>query len=164
MAKALHSEQGRPAGHVQTNVLPAARWRVSPSSPWHHALHLLFHHHAADDGGLPALRRAQKRRRVGRRKITQYTRYATVALAFVQALGHLDCTGNPARPGAGPGPAVPLTTVATLVTGTMFLMWLGEQITERGLGNGISMIIFGGIAAGLRCDRRLAGTGCATVR
>jgi len=85
----------------------------------------------------------------GRRKITQYTRYATVALAFVQALGISIALET--QPGLvlDPGLLFRVTTVATLVTGTMFLMWLGEQITERGLGNGISMIIFGGIAAGL---------------
>jgi preprotein translocase subunit SecY len=97
----------------------------------------------------PPFEALKKEGEAGRRKITQYTRYATVALAFMQALGI--SIALEAQPGLvlDPGLLFRLTTVITLVTGTMFLMWLGEQITERGLGNGISMIIFGGIAAGL---------------
>jgi preprotein translocase subunit SecY len=97
----------------------------------------------------PPFEALKKEGEAGRRKITQYTRYATVALAFMQALGI--SIALEAQPGLvlEPGLLFRLTTVVTLVTGTMFLMWLGEQITERGLGNGISMIIFGGIAAGL---------------
>ncbi len=91
----------------------------------------------------------KKEGEAGRRKITQYTRYATVFLALFQAIGI--SIALEAQPGLvlDPGLMFRFVTVSTLVTGTMFLMWLGEQITERGLGNGISMIIFAGIAAGL---------------
>jgi preprotein translocase subunit SecY len=86
----------------------------------------------------------------GRRKITQYTRYLTVALAVFQAIG-ISINLPSFSPGlvASPGIAFVFTTTITLVTGTLFLMWLGEQITERGVGNGISMLIFAGIVAGL---------------
>ncbi len=97
----------------------------------------------------PQLEALKKEGEAGRRKITQYTRYGTVALSFFQALGiAMMLEGQPGLV-LDPGFMFRLTTVTTLVTGTMFLMWLGEQITERGLGNGISIIIFGGIAAGL---------------
>jgi preprotein translocase subunit SecY len=98
----------------------------------------------------PPFEALKKEGESGRRKITQYTRYATVALAFVQALG-ISIALEHQQQGLvlDPGLLFRVTTVVTLVTGTMFLMWLGEQITERGLGNGISMIIFSGIAAGL---------------
>ena len=91
----------------------------------------------------------KKEGEAGRRKITQYTRYATVFLAFFQAFGI--SVALEAQPGLvmDPGLMFRFVTISTLVTGTMFLMWLGEQITERGLGNGISIIIFAGIAAGL---------------
>ncbi|MEB0137510.1 MULTISPECIES: preprotein translocase subunit SecY [unclassified Undibacterium] len=97
----------------------------------------------------PQLETLKKEGESGRRKITQYTRYGTLLLATVQA--YFIAFGLEAQPGLviDPGMAFRLTTVVTLVTGTMFLMWLGEQITERGLGNGISIIIFAGIAAGL---------------
>jgi preprotein translocase subunit SecY len=97
----------------------------------------------------PQLEALKKEGEAGRRKITQFTRYGTVALALFQGLGI--AVALEAQPGlvTDPGFMFRLTTVTTLVTGTMFLMWLGEQITERGLGNGISIIIFGGIAAGL---------------
>lgn len=97
----------------------------------------------------PSLEALKKEGEAGRRKITQYTRYGTVALALFQALGIAIALES--QPGLviDPGFVFRLTAVATLVTGTMFLMWLGEQITERGLGNGISIIIFAGIAAGL---------------
>ncbi|MDB5806078.1 MAG: protein translocase subunit secY/sec61 alpha [Betaproteobacteria bacterium] len=97
----------------------------------------------------PPFEALKKEGESGRRKITQYTRYATVGLALVQALGI--SVALESQPGLvlDPGLLFRVTTVVTLVTGTMFLMWLGEQITERGLGNGISMIIFGGIAAGI---------------
>ena len=97
----------------------------------------------------PPFEALKKEGESGRRKITQYTRYATVGLAFVQSLSISIALES--QPGLvlDPGLLFRVTTVVTLVTGTMFLMWLGEQITERGLGNGISMIIFGGIAAGL---------------
>jgi preprotein translocase subunit SecY len=98
---------------------------------------------------LPQLESLKKEGQAGQRKITQYTRYGTVVLATFQALGI--AVALEAQPGLvlDPGLMFRATAVMTLVTGTMFLMWLGEQITERGLGNGISIIIFGGIAAGL---------------
>ncbi|MBC3810340.1 MULTISPECIES: preprotein translocase subunit SecY [Undibacterium] len=97
----------------------------------------------------PQLEALKKEGESGRRKITQYTRYGTLLLATVQA--YFIAFGLEAQPGLviDPGLAFRFTTVVSLVTGTMFLMWLGEQITERGLGNGISIIIFAGIAAGL---------------
>ena len=97
----------------------------------------------------PPFEALKKEGESGRRKITQYTRYATVFLAFFQAFGI--SVALEAQPGLviDPGLMFRFVTVSTLVTGTMFLMWLGEQITERGLGNGISIIIFAGIAAGL---------------
>jgi preprotein translocase subunit SecY len=97
----------------------------------------------------PPFEALKKEGEAGRRKITQYTRYATVFLAFFQAFGI--SVALEAQPGLvmDPGLVFRFVTVSTLVTGTMFLMWLGEQITERGLGNGISIIIFAGIAAGL---------------
>ncbi|CAG4885017.1 preprotein translocase membrane subunit [Georgfuchsia toluolica] len=98
---------------------------------------------------VPSLEALKKEGEAGRRKITQYTRYGTVGLALFQASGIAIMLES--QPGLvlDPGMVFRLTTVATLVTGTLFLMWLGEQITERGLGNGISIIIFAGIAAGL---------------
>jgi len=96
----------------------------------------------------PQLEALKKEGQAGQRKITQYTRIFTVMLAMFQSFGIAAALEN--QPGlvVDPGIAFRLTTVITLVTGTMFLMWLGEQITERGLGNGISIIIFAGIAAG----------------
>ncbi|MNS36416.1 preprotein translocase subunit SecY [compost metagenome] len=98
---------------------------------------------------LPQLETLKKEGQAGQRKITQYTRYGTVVLATFQALSI--AVALESQPGLvlDPGLMFRATAVITLVTGTMFLMWLGEQITERGLGNGISIIIFGGIAAGL---------------
>jgi preprotein translocase subunit SecY len=97
----------------------------------------------------PQLEALKKEGESGRRKITQYTRYGTVALAAFQALGISIALESQPNLVIDPGFAFRFTTVVTLLTGTMFLMWLGEQITERGIGNGISMIIFGGIIAGL---------------
>jgi preprotein translocase subunit SecY len=97
----------------------------------------------------PQLEALKKEGESGRRKITQYTRYGTLVLATFQALGIAIALESQAGLVIDPGLAFRFTTVVTLVTGTMFLMWLGEQITERGLGNGISIIIFAGIAAGL---------------
>ncbi len=109
---------------------------------------------------MPSLEQLKKEGEAGRRKITQYTRYGTVALATFQALGIAVALESQEVGGAavvlGPGLGFKLTTVITLVTGTMFLMWLGEQITERGIGNGISIIIFAGIVAGL--PSAVAGT------
>jgi preprotein translocase subunit SecY len=91
----------------------------------------------------------KKEGEAGRRKITQYTRYAALGLALFQSLGIASLLQS--QPGLviNPGFAFKLSAVVTLTAGTMFLMWLGEQITERGLGNGISIIIFAGIVAGL---------------
>jgi preprotein translocase subunit SecY len=97
----------------------------------------------------PQLEALKKEGEAGRRKITQYTRYGTLGLAIFQGLGIAVALEAQAGLVNDPGFMFRLTTVSTLVTGTMFLMWLGEQITERGLGNGISIIIFAGIAAGL---------------
>jgi preprotein translocase subunit SecY len=102
----------------------------------------------------PKLEQLSKEGASGKRKITQYTRMGTLALATFQALGVAIMLESQMAPGnlpvvIEPGIAFRLTTVVTLVSGTMFLMWLGEQITERGIGNGISLIIFAGIVAGL---------------
>ena len=98
---------------------------------------------------VPTLEALKKEGESGRRKITQYTRYGTLGLALFQSLGIAIALEGSAGLVIHPGFAFRLTAVVSLVAGTMFLMWLGEQITERGLGNGISIIIFGGIAAGL---------------
>jgi preprotein translocase subunit SecY len=108
----------------------------------------------------PRLKQLRKEGESGRRKITQYTRYGTVVLATFQAFGVAIALESQKAGGLpvviDPGFSFRLTAVTTLVTGTLFLMWLGEQITERGVGNGISMIIFAGIAAGL--PRAVGGT------
>jgi preprotein translocase subunit SecY len=98
---------------------------------------------------VPTLEALKKEGEAGRRKITQYTRYATLGLAFFQAIGISIALEAQSGLVMNPGFGFRMVTAITLVTGTMFLMWLGEQITERGLGNGISLIIFAGIAAGL---------------
>ncbi len=98
---------------------------------------------------VPHLEQLKKDGEAGKRKITQYTRYGTLALAIFQALGIAVALQAQLGLVPNPGAMFQMTTVITLVSGTMFLMWLGEQITERGLGNGISLIIFAGIAAGL---------------
>jgi len=97
----------------------------------------------------PTLEALKKEGEAGRRKITQYTRYGTAALAMFQGLGIAIALESQRGLVLEPGLAFRLTTMITLVTGTMFLMWLGEQVTERGIGNGISMLIFAGIVAGL---------------
>ncbi len=97
----------------------------------------------------PQLEALKKEGEAGRRKITQYTRYGTVALALFQAVGISVALESQQGLVLEPGLMFRFVTVVTLVTGTMFLMWLGEQITERGIGNGISLIIFSGIVAGL---------------
>jgi len=97
----------------------------------------------------PTLEQLRKEGPAGQRQITKYTRYGTVALATFQATMISIGLEQQANLVLDPGLMFRFTTVVTLVTGTMFLMWLGEQITERGLGNGISIIIFAGIAAGL---------------
>ena len=98
---------------------------------------------------VPAFEQLKKEGESGRRKITQYTRYGTVGLALFQSLGIALALESSSGLVMSPGFSFRVTTVVTLTAGTMFLMWLGEQITERGLGNGISILIFGGIAAGL---------------
>ena len=85
----------------------------------------------------------------GRHKITQYTRYGTVLLSLFQSIAAASWLQSQPGVVVNPGPAFLVTACITLVTGTMFLMWLGEQITERGIGNGISILIFAGIVAGL---------------
>ena len=97
----------------------------------------------------PKMEQLKKEGEAGRRTITKYTRYGTVVLATFQALGIAIALEGQAGLVLDPGLAFRLTAVITLVSGTMFLMWLGEQITERGIGNGISIIIFAGIVAGL---------------
>jgi len=97
----------------------------------------------------PKLEQLKKEGEAGRRTITKYTRYGTLFLATFQALGIAIALEGQAGLVLDPGMAFRLTAVITLVSGTMFLMWLGEQITERGIGNGISIIIFAGIVAGL---------------
>jgi preprotein translocase subunit SecY len=102
---------------------------------------------------IPSLEQLKKEGESGRRKITQYTRYGTVVLATFQALGIAIALESQTAAGMpvviAPGFGFKLITMISLVTGTMFLMWLGEQVTERGIGNGISILIFAGIVAGL---------------
>ncbi len=103
----------------------------------------------------PTLERISKEGELGRRKITQYTRYLTLALAFVQSLGISFFLERQTEIAGGlplvyvPGWGFRFMCVLTLTTGTMFIMWLGEQITERGIGNGMSLLIFAGIVVGL---------------
>ncbi|MEZ4704270.1 MAG: preprotein translocase subunit SecY [Bdellovibrionota bacterium] len=101
----------------------------------------------------PYLEKLQKEGEMGRRKINQYSRYATIALSIVQGIGLATFLESQRTPDgvavvANPGIMFKFMTVVTLTAGTTFLMWLGEQITERGIGNGISLIIFAGIVAG----------------
>ncbi len=102
---------------------------------------------------IPSLEQLRKEGESGRRVITKYTRYGTLLLATVQAIGISIALQGQAAGGDSlvylTGPGFVLTAAITLITGTMFLMWLGEQITERGIGNGISILIFAGIVAGL---------------
>jgi preprotein translocase subunit SecY len=98
---------------------------------------------------LPSLEALRKEGESGRRKITQYTRYATLGLAIVQSYGISVALQSQQGLVLNPGFMFIFICMVSLVTGTMFLMWLGEQITERGLGNGISILIFSGIVAGL---------------
>ncbi|MBN1276804.1 MAG: preprotein translocase subunit SecY [Deltaproteobacteria bacterium] len=121
---------------------------------------------------VPYLERLKKEGEQGRKKITQYTRYGTVVLSIVQGLGIAIGLENMSSPGGAMivpsgGWGFRLLTVVTLTAGTSFLMWLGEQITERGIGNGISLIIFAGIVAGLPVavgnSFRLIGTGEVSV-
>ena len=98
---------------------------------------------------VPSLEALKKEGEGGRRKITQYTRYGTLGLALFQSLGIALALEGSVGLVIEPGFGFRMTSVVSLTAGTMFLMWLGEQITERGLGNGISILIFAGIAAGL---------------
>jgi len=98
---------------------------------------------------VPSMEALKKEGEAGRRKITQYTRYGTLGLALFQSLGIAVALESSAGLVNVPGMGFRITAMVSLTAGTMFLMWLGEQITERGLGNGISIIIFAGIAAGL---------------
>jgi preprotein translocase subunit SecY len=98
---------------------------------------------------LPAFEQMKKEGEAGRRKITQYTRFGALGLAVFQSLGIAIALEASAGLVINPGMGFRMTAVVSLTAGTMFLMWLGEQITERGLGNGISILIFAGIAAGL---------------
>jgi preprotein translocase subunit SecY len=103
---------------------------------------------------IPHLEQLKKEGEAGRKKITQYTRYGTVVLSIIQGFGISVGLESMSSPGGAPvvmmpGWAFRLMTVITLTAGTAFIMWLGEQITERGIGNGISLIIFAGIIAGL---------------
>jgi preprotein translocase subunit SecY len=98
---------------------------------------------------VPTFEQLKKEGEGGRRKITQYTRYGTLALAIFQSLGIAVALESSAGLVMSPGMGFRITAVCSLTAGTMFLMWLGEQITERGLGNGISILIFAGIAANL---------------
>src|SRR5689334_21164208 len=103
----------------------------------------------------PYLERLQKEGELGRRKITQYTRYLTIALSIIQSLSIAATLQAPSAAVNGqslvyhPGFAFTLMTILTLTTGSAFIMWLGEQISERGIGNGMSLIIFVGIVVGL---------------
>jgi preprotein translocase subunit SecY len=98
---------------------------------------------------LPTLEQLKKEGESGRRKITQYTRYGTLGLAMFQSMGIALALESSQGLVLSPGMGFRVTAMVSLTAGTMFLMWLGEQITERGLGNGISILIFAGIAAGL---------------
>jgi preprotein translocase subunit SecY len=98
---------------------------------------------------VPTFEQLKKEGESGRRKITQWTRYGTLGLAVFQSLGIAMALEGSAGLVLNPGMGFRMSAVVSLTAGTMFLMWLGEQITERGLGNGISILIFGGIAAGL---------------
>src|SRR5216684_5261674 len=99
---------------------------------------------------VPTLEKLQKEGELGRRKITQWTRYLTVILALIQSFGIATALQG-AQQGfvTNPGVGFVLLTMLSLTTGTAFIMWLGEQITERGIGNGMSLIIFTGIVVGL---------------
>jgi preprotein translocase subunit SecY len=98
---------------------------------------------------VPTLEALKKEGESGRRKITQYTRYGTLGLALFQSLSISIALESSPGLVITPGFGFRMTAMISLTAGTIFLMWLGEQITERGLGNGISILIFGGIAAGL---------------
>src|SRR5881398_2603688 len=95
------------------------------------------------------LAKLQKEGELGRKKITQWTRYLTVVLSAIQSLGIAISLEKAGDFVVNPGPGFVLMTMLTLTTGSAFIMWLGEQITERGVGNGMSLLIFAGIVVGL---------------
>ena len=148
-------ERGRPVLYGPVEHHPrhrehVLRWRAV--TPVHlrdgrHAVHLGLDHHSDDVDGDSVADGAGKEGESGRRKITEYTRYATVILAAFQSFA---AAGALAKGGLTliTGWQFLFTATVTMTTGTLFLMWLGEQITERGIGNGISMIILAGIVAG----------------
>jgi preprotein translocase subunit SecY len=105
---------------------------------------------------IPHLERLSKEGEAGRKKITQYTRYGTVVLSLIQGMGISIGLAKTENLVYIPGPAFVILSMITLTAGTAFIMWLGEQITERGIGNGISLIIFAGIVA--RMPSALANT------
>ena len=151
----LRAAGGRLAGHGQ----PVLGWRAVTFRHFcdgHHAVHFFVNYYADGEPYLPSLQQLRKEGEQGRRQIVKYTRYGTVALASFQSVAAASWLQR--QPGlvVNPGPAFLITACITLVTGTVFLMWLGEQITERGIGNGISMIILAGIVAGL--PAAIAGT------
>jgi preprotein translocase subunit SecY len=98
---------------------------------------------------MPQLKELRKEGEAGRRKLTKYTRYGTLALSIFQSVGAAYALNKQPGLAIAPGFGFIFTSSVSLITGTMFLMWLGEQITERGVGNGMSMIIFAGIVAGM---------------
>ena len=99
---------------------------------------------------IPTLEKLQKEGEMGRRKITQWTRYLTIALAIAQSFGiAMALQGSDGNFVSNPGFGFVLMTILTLTTGSAFIMWLGEQMTERGIGNGMSLLIFVGIVVGL---------------
>ena len=127
----------------------AARCRVRHVRARHHAVHLVIDHHADGEPDRAEPAAARKEGEQGRRQIIKYTRWGTVALASFQSVAAASWLQSQGTLVVNPGPSFLITACITLVTGTMFLMWLGEQITERGIGNGISMIILASIVAGI---------------
>ena len=157
--RASSSRAERHPRHVQ-HVLRRRRRAHGDLRAQHHALHLGLDHHAAADLGRADARGAEEGRRGGRKVINQYTRYLTVRAGRRSrpTASPSACEGS-ANIVSDPGCSSVISTVITLTGGTMFLMWLGEQITARGIGNGISLIIFAGIVADLpHAHRRHART------
>ena len=147
LAPADPAAAGRPARRLQS---PGRRRHRAHGDlrARHHALHLLLDHHPADDDGRRRRSSSSRRKaKAGRKQINQYTRYGTVMLAAVQAYAIAIGLEQWGTVVITPGMAFRISTVITLTGGTVFLMWLGEQITARGVGNGISLIIMAGIVA-----------------
>ena len=156
LARCSTSFSTRRAGLVPRNFRSVQRRKLPPHDDFrarHHAVHHLVHHPAVDDRGVPVSRTLQKEGELGRRKITQYTRYLTIVLSIIQGTSIATALQTQAIGGQSlvyhPGFGFILMTMLTLTTGSAFIMWLGEQITERGIGNGMSLIIFVGIVVGL---------------